>query len=227
MTILVEKSLLQLKIVDVLQELVCHSKLNLLAVLANELSYVGLIYLFQEVISTIIRQRLLISIYVIILGNVLQSLPVTGSPWKCPSKPLTAKWHPSQSTLVIGCESGELFALTVEAEAPLKEVRLPSVQKDADTTTQSPLKFLKWANENQLLTLDIVYNYNLKVFFINLKLLNLCQILQSGNFTIWNYSRDGEFQPLADYEVKDTPSKMVVLHSALWECFISCTSGKN
>ena len=49
MTILVEKSLIQLKNVDVLQELVCHSKLNLIAVVANELSFVGLIYLFAEV----------------------------------------------------------------------------------------------------------------------------------------------------------------------------------
>ena len=49
MTILVEKLLFQLKNVDVLQELVCHSKLNLIAVVANELSFVGLIYLFAEV----------------------------------------------------------------------------------------------------------------------------------------------------------------------------------
>lgn len=155
----------------------------------------------------------------------MQSLPVIpGSPWKCPSKPLAAKWHPSQPTLVIGCESGELFSLSIESEA-VKEVRLPLVQKDADTTQLSPLKFLKWANENQLLTLDIVQLPFLKIIGKIFQTNEFSITLQSGNFTVWNYSRDGEFQPLADYEVKDTPSKMVVLHSALWECFISCTSG--
>ena len=53
--------------------------------------------------------------------------------------------------IVIGSESGEIYSLILE-ENILRELKLPGIHKQ-------PVQFLKWANDNQLLSLDVVSSF--------------------------------------------------------------------
>ncbi|KZS12398.1 Intraflagellar transport protein 140 [Daphnia magna] len=97
MTIFVERLLIQLN-GKALDQLVCHSKLNFTAVVAEN----NQLYIFDE--STLLH----------------------GYPWKCPSVLLSVKWHPSLGIVVVGLNSGEIYTLILDSKT-IREIKLPVV----------------------------------------------------------------------------------------------------
>lgn len=78
-----------------------------------------------------------------------------GLPWNCTSKLLSMAWHPDETVLVLGSDTGELFSISWEKEIQ-KERKFPLVHKHA-------VKYMSWANDTQFISLDTVCNNTLNI----------------------------------------------------------------
>lgn len=75
---------------------------------------------------------------------------------------MAVSWHPTLPLLAVGLDSGDLFSLLLNDKA-LKDTRFASPQKN-------PIQHLKWASENQLLSLDSVkLNFSAKLTISDVK----------------------------------------------------------